>query len=135
MILHVDSSMTTIGAALSQWDVVSQAYRPIAFMSHKLSGAQLNWGMVEKEGFGLVHALKTFQFFLLQASITVRCFTDHSPLRFLTQVTAATPKLVRWSLAVSQHRISLEFIRGTDNVVSDFLSRVDSEPGVLSDSV
>ena len=54
--LFTDASQTAIGAILTQEE--DGIDRPIAFLSHKLSGCQLRWATIEKEACAVIYALK-----------------------------------------------------------------------------
>lgn len=55
------------------------------------------------------------------APITV--FTDHAALTHLD--TTATPKLLRYGLAIRAFGAEIRHVRGTDNTVAEILSRVE----------
>jgi len=58
--------------------------------------------------------------FLYGSSITI--FSDSSPLSFLVNNLPNSPKLTRWSLALSRWRAKIISIAGSSNG-SDYLSR------------
>src|ERR1044071_5299656 len=53
--------------------------RPIAYFSEKLSGAQLNYPMYDKELYALIRGLKTWQHYLWSAYFVIH--SDHATLR------------------------------------------------------
>ena len=78
--LYTDASNHAIGAILVQKD--EQGFeKVIAYLSHKLSGAQLRWPTIEKEAFAVVYALKKFHCYLWGATFEIH--TDHKPLKSL----------------------------------------------------
>ncbi|MBW0559273.1 hypothetical protein O181_098988 [Austropuccinia psidii MF-1] len=83
--LLTDASNYALGAILSQ--VSDSRKHPIAFDSHKLIPAELNYEIHEKELLGIVWALKCWRAFLLSLSSPFEALTDHSSLqKFLLAV-------------------------------------------------
>ncbi|MBW0580265.1 hypothetical protein O181_119980, partial [Austropuccinia psidii MF-1] len=79
-ILETDDSDYALGAVLSE--VNDSIKHPIAFGSHKLSPAELNYEIHDKELLGIVWALKRWRAFLLSLSNSFEVLTDHSSLRY-----------------------------------------------------
>ena len=93
--LYTDASNKAIGAILVQKDNEG-VERVIAYLSHKLSGAQLRWPTIEKEAFGVVYALKKFHPYLWGAIFEIH--TDHKPLKSLFTAEIRNTKLQRWAI-------------------------------------
>ena len=118
-IVHTDASDFAVGACLSQ--MVDGVNAPIAFVSAKLTDVQQRWSTIEKEAYAIIFALKKFDYLVFGRQIQL--FTDHNPLQYITACTPKSAKLTRWALSLSRYNISVHHIKGSDNVVADYLSR------------
>jgi hypothetical protein len=119
--LYCDSSEWAVGAVLTQSD--SQGVdRPISFISQKLSATQRRWATIEKEAYAIIWALNKLKEIIIGSKIII--YTDHNPLTYLTESTAKSAKLIRWSLALQKFEIELRYKKGKFNVVADALSRL-----------
>ena len=77
-IVDTDASGFAIGAVLLQIDRHGNA-RPVAFTSRKLQPAERNYPTHEQELLAVVHALRTWRYYLDGTKFTVN--TDHQTLR------------------------------------------------------
>ena len=53
----------------------------VQYLSHQLSGPQLNYATIEKEALAVIHAITKLRPYLYGAKFTV--YTDHKPLTSL----------------------------------------------------
>lgn len=117
--LFVDASDWAIGAALFQkWEKDDV---PIGYYSRKLTETQRKWCATDREVYAILWALRTTASICLGAPLTV--FTDHAALTHLGST--PTPKLIRYGLAIRAFGAQIRHVKGKDNVVADFLSRLD----------
>ncbi len=114
--IHTDASHTQLGA------VISQNGKPIAFYSRKLNSAQTRYTTTERELLSIVETLKEFRNNLLGHEIVV--FTDH---KNLTYKNFNTERVMRWRFTLEEFGLTLRYIKGTQNVVADALSRLEKE--------
>ena len=119
--LFTDASQYSIGAWLGQQDDNGDMH-PIAFASCKLSNHQLNWPIIHKELYAVVWSVEHFDYLLYGNEIHL--YSDHRPLQWLHSLSSHSPRLARWSLLLQNRQITTHFIKGSDNVVADCLSRV-----------
>ena len=84
--VHVDASDYAVAGILSQSDENGREM-PIAFASKKLSSAQKNWAIIEKEAYAALWALQKYRCWIFGANVIV--YSDHNPLSYLT---IAAPK-------------------------------------------
>jgi len=122
-ILYTDASDKAIGAILVQKDTEGME-RVVSYLSHKLSGAQLNWPTIEKEAYGIVYALKKLHAYLWGADFEIH--TDHKPLKSLFFSEIKNSKLQRWAIQISEYGAPILYHPGRLNIRADMLSRIAS---------
>ena len=122
--IHVDASDAIVAGYLSQFGD-DNCEHPLAFFSVKLNGSQKAWAVVHKEAYAVLVALRKFRNWVFGAEIHV--FSDHNPLTFLSESAPKNAKLMRWCLALQEFNIVFHYVRGHSNVVSDCLSRLNSD--------
>ena len=115
--LQTDASDYGIGAYLFQ--LIDGQQRPVAFLSKTLDRTQLRWSTPEKEGFAIYFAFKKLNHLLRDIHFTLQ--TDHKNLIYINDT--ASPKVVRWKLAIQEYDFDIEHIAGKNNPVADGLSR------------
>jgi phospholipid-translocating ATPase len=120
-ILYTDASNKAVGAILVQKDNEG-VERVISYLSHKLSGAQLNWATIEKEAYAIIYALKKFHADLGGAKFEIH--TDHKPLRSLFQSEIRSSKISRWSQQIQEFQAPILYHPGKLNIHVDMLSRI-----------
>ena len=118
--INVDACNVGGGAVLTQ---IGEAGHPhvVAFWSTVFSGAELNYGTVEKECCALVKAVIHFRPYIFGRPVTV--FTDHAPLQWLSSIADPAGRLLRWSLMLSDYDITIKYRKGSENNDADGLSR------------
>lgn len=120
--LFTDASDLAIGSVVQQYD--GQAWQPLAFYSKKLSPAQKNYSVYDKELLGIYLSLKHFQHILEAQQFCI--FTDHRPLTFAfnkskpVKVDRATSRQIRQLQYISQFSTDIRHVSGSSNVVADF---------------
>ena len=77
--------------------------------------------MGEREALAIIWAAKKFHRYLYGQHLTLE--SDHRPLEFLQTSHTQNLRLMRWSLALQPYRFTVRYIRGTENVIADYLSR------------
>ena len=94
---------------------------PIAFCSHKFSGAATRWSTIEQEGWAIYHSVCiAFRHFVFGKSFIVE--SDHRNLQWMES--SQVPKIVRWRLALQDFDFMVRHIPGVDNTVADYFSRL-----------
>ena len=118
IIVETDASDYGVGGVCYQ--VVDGKRRYIAFASHALAGAELNWSVPHKEMYGIVYTLTKMDYLLRDRTFTLK--TDHKNL--LKMNTDKNPKVYRWKLSIQDYDAHVEYIEGPKNVIADGLSRL-----------
>lgn len=132
--IHTDASNKAIGAALGQ--VEEKLLYAIYFVSKNLSKAELNYSVTEKELLAIVHSLNKFKHYITSYQTFVH--TDHATIRYLRNKPDVNARIIRWLLLLQQFDLTIVNKPGKENVVVDFLSRLDlpaGEEGMVDDQM
>ena len=117
--IFTDASTKQLGA------VITQANRPIAFFSRKLSIPQQKYSVTEIELLAIVETLKEFKGMLWGQQIKV--YTDHLNLT-RDALGLSSDRVYRWRLILEEYGPVIEYIKGIHNTVADAISRLDFTP-------
>ncbi|XP_037804900.1 uncharacterized protein LOC119599235 [Penaeus monodon] len=120
--LRTDASGEGVGAILLQ-EFDGRLF-PVAYHSRRLSKAECNYSTVERELLAVIEGIHKFYYYLCGAKFTLE--TDHMPLSQLKRSKTANARLMRWGLYLQQFEFTIRYIRGTENVGADLLSRLIS---------
>ena len=123
--LETDASKEGLGAILLQ-ESDDRQYHPVAFASRELRGGELKYHSSKLEFLALKWAItKQFREYLQYQPFTV-CMDNNLLTYILT-----TPNLDmlghRWVAALSSYNMKLEYLKGSDNKVTDALSWVSTQ--------
>ncbi|MBW0509059.1 hypothetical protein O181_048774 [Austropuccinia psidii MF-1] len=118
-IVEPDASNYALGAVLSQ---VYSGKHPIAFNSHKLIPAELNYEIHEKELLGIVWALKRWRAFLLSISSPFKALANHSSLQYFMASKILTRCQAHWAEFFSEFHFSITYHPGLLATLPDALS-------------
>jgi hypothetical protein len=121
-VLFCDSSEKCVGASLHQLADDDCTLRPLAFYSRKFSKQQLAWPIVVKEAFAILQALNVWENIVWGHRIVL--YSDSSPLQYLSTNASSSPKLTRWSMALTRFDITVRHVKGSENTSADYFSRV-----------
>ena len=121
--LVVDVSEKGAGGALQQ--VVNGVPQPLMFFSQSFNAAQKRYSTFDRELLAMYMAVRYFGWFL--ESRDFRILTDHKPLAaaFKSPMPNATSRQSRQMSAIAEYTTDIEYIKGSENVVADCLSRVE----------
>jgi hypothetical protein len=122
IILETDASDFAIGACLGQLDEQGKL-RPVAYYSRKLSPAELNYDVHDKELLAIVVACEQWRVYLEGPKYPVQVWTDHKNLTSFTTTKILNRRQVRWSEALSTFNLVITYRKGTENARADALSR------------
>ncbi|KAM9453134.1 uncharacterized protein ACWYII_012370 [Salvelinus alpinus] len=102
-IVEVDSSEAGIGAVLCQRSGTPPKLRPCAFFSKKLSPAERNYDVGDRELLAVVKALKAWRHWLEGANHSFLIWTDHRNLEYIWATRRLNP-LIYWVHTSPWHR-------------------------------
>ncbi|GKC23376.1 reverse transcriptase domain-containing protein [Tanacetum coccineum] len=120
--LMCDASDFAIGAVLGQRR--SKHFQPIPYASKTMTEAQIHYTTTEKEMLAVVYAFEKFRPYIVLSKSIV--YTDHSALKYLMNKQDAKPRLLRWVLLLQEFDITIRDKKGSENLVSDHLSRLEN---------
>lgn len=120
----VDASDVAIGAVVQQR--FENGWQPLSFKSRKLTSAEKNYSVYDRELLAIYDAIKHDRHFLEGRSFIV--FTDHKPLiyAFQQKTDKASPRQLRHLDFISQFTTDIRHVSGVANVVADALSRISA---------
>lgn len=121
-ILRTDASQTGVAAVLLQIQIEGdkKVYQPIGFKSHKLSGPATRWDTHKQEAFAIYFGVKTFAYYLYGKKFIIE--TDHRNLLWMENSDALI--VIRWRIYLQSFQFLLRDIKGKDNIVADWGSRL-----------
>jgi hypothetical protein len=118
-VLHVDASGFAVGAVLQQDQ--GAGLQPVAFESRKLQPPERRLAPYDIELLALIHALLKWKHLLLGAKFIVH--SDQQALKYLLTAPVRTSRQERWLAEIMRFMPDIKYVRGSDNVVADALSR------------
>jgi hypothetical protein len=117
-----------IGSAVTDWFGLGQEEdkKPYAiyFISKNLILTELNYTVIEKEFLVVVHDINKFCHYIIGYPMFVHI--DHSDIRHLMNKPITLRRITRWLLLLQEFDITIVDKPGKDNVVADFLSRLNT---------
>ena len=119
-VVSCDACNFAAGAVLQQDH--GKGLQPVAFMSKKFKGPELNYDVREKEFLALRAACLHWRPYL-HGTQPFRLQTDHDSLKYHKTMPKMSPRLTRWIEQMAEFDYTIEHIKGVDNVVADALSR------------
>ena len=124
-VIHCDASKYSYSGILQQTRPRTEELAPVAYFSGNFDKTQVKWNITEKEAYAVYKSVKKFAFYITGAKTTV--FSDHKPLKNFFEGGMNIAKLDRWSLELQEFDISIEFIQGKLNTVTDVISCLKNE--------
>ena len=120
--IQSEASKKGLGAVLIQDD------KPVIYASRALTEMEQSYSNIERELLSVIFALERFHHYVYGYTAMVQ--TDHKPLVSVWKksIVCNSPRLQRLLLRLSQYNVSIEYLKGKDNIVADALSRVSPQP-------
>ncbi len=123
-IVEVDFSTTGVGAILSQQQGNPSRLHPCAFFSRKLSLAERNYDIGNRELLAIKLALGEWRHWLEGAKHPFTVLTDHKNLQYLREAKRLNPRQACWGLFVTRFNCKITYHPGPKNIKADALSRL-----------
>ena len=112
-VIHTDTRMVQLGAVLSHDN------KPIAIHSKKPKSIQINYATTERELLSIVETLKEFRH--VPSDPQIKVYINH---KYLIYPSFNTERVMRWRLILEEFSPELVYIKGSNDIVADALSRV-----------
>ena len=127
-LLEMDASGKGLGAVLSQKQADGR-YHPIAYVSRVMNPVEQKYHSNKQEFLALKWAVtEQFHEYLTPYGKNRNEFivrTDNNPLPYIFSTASLDAAGQRWVAKLANYNFSLEYQKGQDNTVTDFLSRLD----------
>ncbi|KAL0152607.1 hypothetical protein M9458_052330, partial [Cirrhinus mrigala] len=122
-VIEVDASDCGIGAVLSQRHGQPGKLHPCAFYSRKLTSAERNYDVGNKELLSMKAAIEEWRHWLEGALHPFQVITDHKNLEYIKGAKRLNPRQARWALFFTRFNFTVTYRPGSRNSKGDALSR------------
>lgn len=126
-ILATDASDFALSAVLQQPDTNGDLH-PVAYFSRKLTPAEINYDIHDKELLAIVAAFREMRAWLLGAAHPISVITDHNNLKYFMFSQVLNRHQARWAMFLSDYIFALRWGPGVANVADAPSRRADFVP-------
>ncbi|XP_056094883.1 uncharacterized protein LOC130073475 [Rhinichthys klamathensis goyatoka] len=123
-VVEVDASEVGVGAVLSQRSPTDDKMHPCAFFSHRLSPAECNYDIGNRELLAVKLALEEWRHWLEGSGVPFIVWTDHKNLEYIRTAKRLNSRQARWALFFGRFDFVLSYRPGSKNIKPDSLSRI-----------
>ncbi len=127
-IVEVDASDVGVGAVLSQHSSSDGKMHPCAFFSHRLSPAERNYDIGNRELLAVRLALGEWRHWLEGSAQPFLVWTEHKNLDYIRSAKRLSSCQACWALFFGWFYFTLSYRPGSKNFKSDALSRLFGAP-------
>lgn len=121
-IIETDSSDFVTAGVLSQYDD-NGVLHPVAYFSKKMSSAEYNYCIYEKELLAIIRCFESWRPELTGLSAPVNVYTDHKTLQHFMKTKKLTARQARWAQFLAQFNFIIRYRAGKMNSKADALTR------------
>ncbi len=108
--LETDASDFAIGVVLSQKN--DNDIHPIAFWSRKMTPAERNYPIYDKELLAIIASLQHWRHYCLHAIKSTIISSDHQSLQWFNSTKALSRRQIRWSQILSEYNFQIKYNAG-----------------------
>ncbi|KAK3511603.1 hypothetical protein QTP70_011262 [Hemibagrus guttatus] len=127
-VVEVDASDSGIGAVLSQRHGEPGKLFPCAYFSRKLTDAERNYDVGNKELLAMKAAIEECRHWLEGSTYPFQVIMDHKNLEYIKSAKRLNPRQARWSLFFTRFQFTVTYHPGSKNSKADALSRRCDHP-------
>jgi hypothetical protein len=120
-IIETDASDSAISAIISQVHP-DNLLHPIAFMSRKMTPAECNYEIHDKELLAIISAMKLWRHYLESLPKPFHILTDHKNLEYFQTARILSCRQAHWSEEINHHKYTIDYHPSTKNGKADALS-------------
>ncbi len=122
--VEFDASEVGVGAVLSQRSSSDDKVHPCAYFSHRLSPAECNYDIGNRELLAVKLALEEWRHWLEGSGVPFIVWTDHKNLEYIKSAKRLNSRQARWALFFGRFDFSISYRPGSKNIKPDALSRI-----------
>ena len=121
-LVETDTADFTIAGILSQ-KFEDGKLHPVSFSSRKLSQAELNYDVFDKEMLAIVFSHRKWRYFLIGAKHKTIVYSDHQNLTYFETAVSLNRRQARWADELQTLSFDLYYRKGSSNQQADTSSR------------
>ena len=122
LLIECDSSDYVNAGVLSQHDD-NGVLRPVAFFSRRLSSAECNYEVYDKELLAIIRSFEEWRPELQGSAYPIKVITDHKNLEYFSTTKLLSRRQARWSEFLSRFDFKITYRRGKLGAKPDALTR------------
>ncbi len=124
--VFTDASKYGLGGMLAQHDENGKL-TPVSYCSKVFNETQQRWHVSEQEIYAAIYCIEKWSHVLQYKQFILH--TDHKNLQTLFEkaLNFKTGKLFRWAVRLQDYDFKCQYIKGSDNIIADYLSRESVE--------
>ncbi len=123
-VVEVDASEMGVDAVLSQRSLTDGKVHPCTYFSHRLSPAECNYDIGNRELLAVKLALVEWCHWLEGSGVPFVVWTDHKNLEYIKSAKRLNFRHAQWALFFSHLDFSISYRPGSKNIKPDALSRI-----------
>ncbi len=123
-VVEVDASEVGVGAVLSQRTSADGKMHPCAYFYHRLSPAERNYDIGNRELLAVKLALEEWHHWLEGSGVPFIVWTDHKNIEYIKSAKRLNSRQARWALFFGHLDFSISYHPGSKNTKPDALSRI-----------
>ena len=133
LIIETDASDHTTAAVIFQ--KIEGGLQLLGFMSKKMTSAEQNYTITEKEMLAIIQAVKEWRNYLEGSKTRAKIITDHKNLTYFQEAKITNRQRARWALEIQDVSYHITYRKGEENGVADALSRKEDNIDVMGSQV